>query len=142
MIVHPGRFGRRTSIRPGRKKTMGCSHWWKRGLWLTLLGALLTGCSGWMGPPAEIRYDSQATRLLMNQLMATNAGLEAIKGVGRVTVSERRSTGVIVIRARRYCPGVAAVKGKSLQPRASGGGGGASALRVPTEVPHAEQRYS
>ena len=85
--VHPGRSDWRTSIRPWREKAMPCWHWWKRGLWLALLGALLTGCSGWMGPPAEIQYDSQATRLLMNQLMATNAGLEAIKGVGRVTVT-------------------------------------------------------
>jgi hypothetical protein len=39
-----------------------------------------------MGPPAEIQYDSQATRMLMNQVMTANEGLEALKGVGRVTV--------------------------------------------------------
>jgi hypothetical protein len=40
-----------------------------------------------MGPPAEVRYDSQASRMLMNQLTAANAGLEAVKGVGKVTVT-------------------------------------------------------
>lgn len=45
-----------------------------------------------MGPPPEIQYDSQSSRVLMNQLMAVNAGLEAVKGVGKVTVAARGSS--------------------------------------------------
>ena len=45
------------------------------------------GCSGWLaGLPAEIQYDSQTTRQLMNRLTAANADLGGVKGVGRVVV--------------------------------------------------------
>jgi hypothetical protein len=84
-------FGRRTLFRTRQGSRGRHLSWWKRWLRLTLLGALLSGCSGWMGPPAEIQYDSQATQQLMHQLLAANAGLEAIKGLGRVTVTTNGS---------------------------------------------------
>ena len=80
-------FGWRAFFRVCQGSWRHHPSWWKRWLRLTLLGALLTGCSGWIGPPAEIQYDSQATQQLMHQLLAANDGLEAIKGLGRVTVT-------------------------------------------------------
>ncbi len=80
-------FGRCAFFRARQGRWRRHPSWWKKWLQLTLLGALLSGCSGWMGPPAEIQYDSQATQQLMYQLLAANAGLEAIKGLGRVTVT-------------------------------------------------------
>ena len=81
------RFDRHASSRARQGKGKPLPPWWKIWLQLAVLGVLLTGCSGWMGPPAEIQYDSQATRQLMERLSANNAGLEAIKGLGRVTVT-------------------------------------------------------
>jgi len=50
--------------------------------------AFAIGCSGWLGgPPAEIQYDSQATRQLMHRLTSANADLGGVKGVGRVVVA-------------------------------------------------------
>ena len=51
------------------------------------LSGFAAGCSGWLGPPAEIQYDSQGTRQLMSRLASANADLAAVKGVGRVVVA-------------------------------------------------------
>ena len=85
-------FGRRAFFRARQGRWFRYPSLWKKRLWLALLGALLSGCSGWMGPPAEIQYDNPATQQLMHQLMETNAGLEAIKGLGRVTVTTGSTT--------------------------------------------------
>lgn len=62
-------------------------RWTKASVVLGILMALTTGCTGWLGPPAEIQYDGLPTRQLMRRLTAANADLEAVKGVGRVVVA-------------------------------------------------------
>jgi hypothetical protein len=59
------------------------------GILVIGLGLLCSGCSSWLGPPAEIRYDSADTRQLMDRLVTANADLAAVKGVGRVTITTR-----------------------------------------------------
>lgn len=48
-----------------------------------------SGCATWWGKPTEIRYDSEATRQLMDRLLTANAGLEAFRGQGRVLVKSQ-----------------------------------------------------
>jgi len=86
-IGHPMSLCKRPYDFPERGTVPRRRRLGKRFLLLCLLGAMVYGCSGWMRPPGEIQYDSQATRMLMDQLTAANAGLQAIKGVGRVTVT-------------------------------------------------------
>jgi len=59
------------------------------GLWLTLLAVSFSGCAGWLGQSTEIQYDNDATRQLMDRLMNANAGLDVIRGKGRVLVNSK-----------------------------------------------------
>lgn len=65
-------------------------RWTKAGVLLGGLMAFAAGCAGWLGPPADIQYDSPTTRHLMDGLAAFNADLPAVKGVGRVVVATDR----------------------------------------------------
>lgn len=60
-----------------------------RCLLLAWMTVFLSGCAGWWGQPTEIQYDTDATRQLMDRLMAANADLDAFRGKGRVLVNSR-----------------------------------------------------
>lgn len=59
------------------------------GLLLAFLVISFSGCATWWGQPTEIQYDNEATRQLMDRLMNVNAGLDAIRGKGRVLVNSQ-----------------------------------------------------
>jgi len=59
------------------------------GLLLAFLAVSFSGCAGWLGQSTEIQYDSEATRQLMDRLVNANAGLDAIRGKGRVLVNSQ-----------------------------------------------------
>lgn len=48
---------------------------------------MISGCSRPWGQPAVVQYENDAVRGLMDQLGAANAGLEVIKGRGRVRIT-------------------------------------------------------
>ena len=56
-------------------------------LFLLVFIPWINGCSGWWGQPVEVHYDSVATRLLMDRVMAANVDLNAFTGTGKVIVN-------------------------------------------------------
>lgn len=64
--------------RCGRYSAVAVALGW---LWVLCFGCAFPG-----GPPRPIQYENQAVRHLMDRVRTANAGLEAVKGLGRVTV--------------------------------------------------------
>ena len=56
---------------------------------ILILCLALNGCSSWWGPPAEIRFDSDVTRQLMDRVTEANKELETFTGMGKVTVNSQ-----------------------------------------------------
>ena len=93
-VAGPVEGGRTRSLSLSRTVAVRCG---RHLPWVVALGwtlVLCFGCAFPGGTPRPIHYENQAVRDLMDRVRTANAGLEAVKGLGRVRVavdgSERR----------------------------------------------------